>query len=342
MSRNKKRNAYKELPIPRNTQFDNSLALNTNTYYFWFNRMCEIVLSLFKWENMPETVDLPTLEYGLLMNGNVCFFKDIVLGYLALMGAPSGKIDVYNYPSAYYIHTASGYNNHLAVSKFSMKRTGVVIYGNYMRTSPIIVIKDYALRLTEAMRSADVNINNQKTMNIILCNDSQRLSFENMMKNYDGNVPHMLADKNLIRDGEDFIVKRIEAPFVADKVWTYITNIWNDFLTWCGIENATNQKRERLVADEVNANYGNVEMERNTMLGARKIACDEINKLFGLDIDVKFNSSLNTALNIPFQMGDNEDGNLYDQDTRTGELLSGNVQQFDIQRKNSSSSAANN
>lgn len=322
--KNKRNNSYKQLPIPHNTEFDTSLAANTNTYYFWFNRMCEIVLNLFKWENMPDSVDLPTLEYGLLMNGNVCFFKDPVLGYLCLMGAQTGNMDVYNYPNKYHVHTASGYNNTLAVSKLNPSRNGVVIYSNYLRTTPLVVLQEYALRLTDAMRSCDVNINNQKTMNIILCSDSQRLTMKNLMKNYDGNVPHMLADKNLIRDGEDFIVKRIDAPFVADKVWTYITNIWNDFLTWCGIENATNQKKERLVSNEVNANYGNVEMERNTMLGARKIGVEQINKLFDLDIAVHFNSSLNTALNIPFQEEDSIDyGEIYYDNQRTGEILSG-------------------
>lgn len=268
------------------------------------------------WEGFSETVDIPTLEYGLLANGNVCFFEDPVIGELALMGAPGGVIDVYNLPVEYYIHTASGYSNTLRTSRFDPEQSGVIIWDNAMRVAPLMAINDFAIRITDALRSADVNVNNQKTMNVILCDEAQRLSFINLMKNYDGNVPHMLADKNLLRGEDGFQVCRIETPFVADKLWTYITNIWNDFLTWCGIENATNQKRERLVSDEVNANYGNVEMERHVTLQTRQIAADQINRLFGLDIKVRFNSALDTQLNLPFQLQTDreeggEDGSIY-------------------------------
>lgn len=320
------KNDYKRLPMPHNSKFKTSLKKNSTTYCFWFNRMCNIYMNRCLWEGFDYTVDLPTLEYGLLTNGNVCFFKDKVIGQLALMGAPSGTIDVYNLPVSYYIHTASGYNNHLRVSRFDPGQNAVVIWDNAMRIAPLSTINDYAIRITEALRAADVNVNNQKTMNVILCSESQRLSLENLMKNYDGNVPHMLADKSLLRDQEGFDVHRIDTPYVADKLWTYITNIWNDFLTWAGIENATNQKRERLVSDEVNANYGNVEMERNVTLQTRQIAADNINRLFGLDIKVRFNSALDTQLNLPFQMQTEReeggiDGSIYSNAERDGRLL---------------------
>lgn len=301
----KGRNAlYKMLPQSNDTQFKISLRQNMNTFYFFFNRMCRIYMNLTVLEGVPDSVDIPTLKWGLITNGNVCYFNDIVMGDLCLMGAPSGMVDVYNYPNAYYIHTASGYNRHLRVSRFDPKQDGVVIYSNYMRTAPLIDLQEYALRLTDCLRSADVNIKNQKTMNIIRCKESTRLTFVNIMKNYDGNVPHMLADENIMREDEDFKVYRLDTPFVADKIWTYITNIWNDFLTYCGIENATNQKKERLVSDEVNANYGDVEMERNNIVGVQQYYFDQVNKLFGTNIKVRFNSSLDTSLNIPFQRGD--------------------------------------
>lgn len=341
----KKRNRYKQLPATPSTTFWESEVGNSNTYYMFFYRMCEIYMNRLIFEGVPETIDIPTLMYGLLFNGNVCYFVDPIMGDLCLMGTPSREVDVYNYQRGYYIHTASGYSNHLSVSRFAPNRTGVVIYANYMHTTDIMIVKDYALRLTEALRACDVNIRLQKTSKIMGMEESQRLTFENLVMKYEGNTPLILTDKGLKVGSEENPVYDMTTPFVADKCWTYLTNIWNDFLTWCGIENATNQKRERLVSDEVNANYGNVEMERNKGIQMVTQCFDEVNELFGRNIQVRFNSTLNTSLNIPFQSGgmEVEDGSIYNEDSRIGELSNKGAQlNGELQREIKSGGTINN
>lgn len=323
----KKRNAkYKQLPMPRNTAFKTGLKGNLDTYYMWFYRMVEIYMNRFKWNNVPKTIDIPTLMYGLLTNGNVCWFRDIVMGDICLIGTPSREVDIYNYQIGYYVHTTSGYNAHLRVSRFDDRRDGVVVYANQMRQADIVIIDNYATRLTEALRSCDVNIQLQKTTKIIGTSEAQRLSMENLLKDYQGNVPIVLVDNDMGMGSEMHPVYDMTSPYIADKVWVYITNIWNDFLTWLGIENATNQKRERMVTDEVNANYGNVEMERKVGMTTIQTALDDINELFGLDVSIEFNSDLVSGLNYPeatlskwgIEKGEKEDGYLYREDERMG------------------------
>ena len=62
----------------------------------------------------------------------------------------------------------------------------------------------------------------------------------------------------------------------------------NEALTFLGINNANTDKKERLITDEVRANDEQLYIARQIMLNARKQACDEINKMFGLNIDVEF------------------------------------------------------
>lgn len=312
----KNRGRYRELPFPSNTSFKDSLNRNSDTYYMFFNKMIELYMTRFTIKNLPDTVDLPSMMYGLLFNGTVCYFNDAVIGDLCLMGTPSRTVDVYNYMKGYYIHTASGYSNHLSVSKLASHRTGVVLYTNYMRRPDIIIIKCYAQRLYEALRACDVNVNLQKTTKIIKTSDPQRLTMENVLKNYDGNVPITITDENFAMD--ENTVYDMTTPYVADKLWVYIQNIWNDFLTWIGIENANNQKRERLVEDEVNSNYGNVEMARNVAYRSLQQGIDEVNMLFGRDLVLEFNSNLQTALNLSYIGGN--DGDLYNQDRRVDTL----------------------
>ena len=67
---------------------------------------------------------------------------------------------------------------------------------------------------------------------------------------------------------------------------------WNEALTYLGVENVTTEKKERLVSNEVMSNMGDVEAQRFTRLNARKRACEQINELFGLEVDCEFRSGI--------------------------------------------------
>lgn len=321
MSRRKSARLPYNLPIVKNNWFHNQGFANDVTFMFIFNRMCEIYMNLIKLEDVPDTIDIPSIFYGLLTSGNVCYFQDMILGDLCLQGTPSGQVDIYNYPNAYYIHTASGYNNHLAVSKFSTPRTGVVIYASYLRIAPLLGIQMYAYRLWDLIRTMDVNVHNQKTPKIIHGTPQLQLSIQNQLEQYDGNVPVIIQDKEVGLSDKANIVYDVTAPYVTDKLWVHYVNIWNDFLTWCGVENATNQKRERLVEDEVNANYGNVEMERHTYYSNVKRGFKEVNKLFDRDIKVSFNSDLASMLNVNYDGGYDLYGDLHNEDAGMGAVF---------------------
>ena len=111
---------------------------------------------------------------------------------------------------------------------------------------------------------------------------------------YDGNEPFIFGDKSLDLDGVK--VLNTNAPFIADKLQVLKRQIWNEALTYIGIENANSEKRERLVTDEVTSNLGGVYAQRLTRLNARKQACKQINDMFGLDIDVKFRSEIENVM----------------------------------------------
>ena len=75
-------------------------------------------------------------------------------------------------------------------------------------------------------------------------------------------------------------------------------NIWNECLTYLGINNANTDKKERLISNEVDANDQLVEACGDIMLKARKEACERINKLFGTNISVERRTQIKANLNI--------------------------------------------
>lgn len=77
------------------------------------------------------------------------------------------------------------------------------------------------------------------------------------------------------------------------------SKLWNECMGLLGINNANQDKKERLVAAEVGANDEQVEATRNIALNARQQACDRINDMFGLDISVDFKSPPPASTDAP-------------------------------------------
>ena len=96
------------------------------------------------------------------------------------------------------------------------------------------------------------------------------------------------------------------APYVADKVYETKTQIWNEAMTYLGISNVSMIKKERMVTDEVSRNMGSTVASRYTRLEMRKQACKQINKMFGLNIDVEYRADVQTYTDEDMGMYVNE------------------------------------
>lgn len=266
------------------TKFSESYWLNNRTYQHYYNRLKELAISMFEWQNLPDTVDVRFLELSLFSTGMAIFFKDDELGYLALQTMIGGNLDVYNIPKIRKAYASNGFNMPLS------ENDSVIIWNNMLRTNCLTDIELFARRLGECDRTIDVNIKAQKTPVAILCDDNQRLTMKNMYAQYDGNEPFIFGSK-------DLDIKKIQAistgaPFVADKIMQTKIQIWNEAMTYLGISNVNFQKKERLVTDEVTRNMGSTVSSRYTRLEMRKQACRQINKMFGLNINVEYREDI--------------------------------------------------
>ena len=256
--------------------------MNNATYEQYFNRLMELSISMFEWKNLPSTCDVRYLELALFMNGSAVFFQDDVLeDYVALDVVCSGRLDVYGNPVLRRAY--SRYNNY---QKLLKGNNSVIIWNNYLRTNSVLDVKMFAKRLYNLDRIIDVNANAQKTPVLIKCDETQRLTMLNAYKEYEGNSPVIFGDKALNSNGLD--VLSTGAPYVADKLYTLKTQIWNEALTYLGISNINVQKKERLITDEVTRNQGGTIASRYSRLESRREGARKINDMFGLNIEVNY------------------------------------------------------
>ena len=265
-----------------------SALVNNRTFNAWYNRLKEIAITCFTWENLPETIDKRFLELCLFERGMCLFFNDEDLdGYLALNTTIGGKLNVYNIPVERRAYATNGYNRNLT------EKDSVLIWNNYIHCNSVDDILMFAWRLTNIDRTIDVNVNAQKTPVLIKTTENQRLTVQNVYMKYEGNQPVIVGDKNL--DDNGIQVLKTDAPYVADKLTDLKVQIWNEALTYLGIPNVSFNKRERMIKDEVQRTQGGVVASRFSRLKAREEACEQINTMFGLDLSVHYNDELDAS-----------------------------------------------
>lgn len=272
-------------------EFWQSARRNNATYTQYYNRLTELSIAMFEWKNLPKEIDPRYLELMLFSKGMVTFFKDDDLGesgeYVALQATVNGNFNLYGIPTRRRAFSVNGYNRQVDESN------SVIIYNNLLHTNSMLDVQMFAERLYNIDRAIDVNANAQKTPILIKCDESQRLTLINLYKEYDGNAPVICADNALNPD--NFKVLQTGAPYVADKLYTLKTQIWNEALTYLGISNINISKKERLITDEVTRNQGGTVASRYSRLEARRQACEKINEMFGLDVQCDYREDYQTV-----------------------------------------------
>lgn len=283
-----KRNKRKEF-----NPFNISLVRNNDTYIFFLEQLQDIYMTLYSVLNLEESMDERFIAETMMhRNGIAVFYEEEIKNLIHLPFNEIGMPNIYNNPRKIQVFSSTGYYRILNSNEF------VIIWSNYNRTPPIIKIRNFADRLYEVQRTIDVHLALHKISRIIKASENNKLSWQNLMMQVEGNIPTVYTKPEM--ELEDIITLDLSIPYIIDKLENQKHEIVNEFLTWCGIENSNRDKKERMVSDEVNSNYGHVEMSRNTGLRSRQEGWNRVNKKFHTNIEVIFNSEVPTLLNNAF------------------------------------------
>ena len=269
-------------PKKQTLQFYDSLFDALSYQGFYRDRLTDIALSCVKWKNLPEEIDPRFLEWCLFYDGMAIFFKDdITEKFVCIQVMPSGQFNMYRIPKERTAYAVNGYQN----SDLN-EHNSVIIYNNLLRKPSVQDIEIYAKKLTNIDLTLNVNVNAQKTPIAIICDETQRLTFQQLYQNYAGNMPFIFGDKGLNLDNVKSI--NTNADYKGEELNKLKTDIWNEALTYLGVSNVQYQKKERINTEEINRSMGGAFASRRSRIKARQNAVEEINKMFGLSIEVDF------------------------------------------------------
>lgn len=257
---------------------------------FYYNTFLELDTNRFRWKNLPDSIDPRYLELFLCRNGAVVFLRDpITEEYAAFMCTWTGFDDYYN-PTDFYVILPTGKQISLD------SENAVIIWNNFTRTSDIPAINMYSTTIADIYVSALVNARAQKhPVAMVAENEQQKLTMINAYKNYAGNHPVIFVkDKQTVAN--NFTTVNTGAPFVVQELLDAKDRIMEEFLKWLGVKVPLSNNRERLIVNEqIDANAVTYQL-RNRGLHSRQIAAEQINKMFGLNIEVEFNEELSTKV----------------------------------------------
>ena len=241
---------------------------------------------MFEYKNLPDTIPERELEILLQTNGFGAFVK-IDGDFYVVNGGLGGLPDVYNRPTQIVVTVPYlNYNATLDIDKDC-----VIIPNDSMYMGLLPLYEKYCTILMENEITMILATVNKRVQNLLSANDDNTVESakEFQKKVFDGELgviaESQLFDSLKVNNSSNNSQVSMKDLFEFQQYTK--ASLFNEI----GLSANFNMKRERLTANEVEANTDNLYPLVDDMLKCRRLALDKINEMFGLNIEVQFNSS---------------------------------------------------
>lgn len=245
----------------------------------------DIAIKIYNWKNLPNgSLTSDIIERFLYETGCVVYFNNDDYGNLALPPVAFTNLNVYGIPQVYGAQGVNGayFGDLSPENSVIIKNTP-----NYVPTR--LYIDKLCEDLADVLQAIKVNVNATKTPFVIEGEEQEVLSMKNMYEQVSGNKAVIYKNKTKAQSSLSLNVLKTDAPYTADKLTALKNAIECDALTYLGLNNNNIEKKERLVAGEVDANNEIIENYLYMRLKERKDAVEKINAMFGTNIEVDIN-----------------------------------------------------
>lgn len=246
--------------------------------------MFDKTLSMFDWQNLPETLPAVELEKLLQINGFAVIAK--VEGSLYAFNAGFSGQNAYNRPTQALINNpALGYHATLTIDKDC-----VIIKNDDMQQGLTGAYEKYGQMLIENEITMLINDYNKRIPFTISASDDATIASAKayLQKIVDGSIG-VIGENKLFKS---LNINQASTTSVTDfaDLYGYHQFLTAELNNLIGLATNNNMKRERLTTNEIEVNKNASYPFTDNMLKNRQSAVEKINDIFGTDIQVEFNS----------------------------------------------------
>lgn len=283
-------NNFNRFDAPCNIGNFNIVKTKTRLFKMYYKQLLRVLMPLIKIKNLPESMPEADILFLLYTNGHFTMGKGDDGKVYGFNGALGGE------PSPYYLPTISTVANAgLNFSKtFEIGKDCIVVKCDSMYQGFNDLISLTAALLTSIDISFYWNIINTRTANIYESgNDTIKKSIEEVFQSLeDGDKLKVIASKPLF----DFIkTKEYAKNDLASNIKALIEvkqYIKALFFMVIGLPSNYNMKRESLNENELDADIYTIAPQMDDVFKQLKEDFDKANKMFGYNIQVERDSSL--------------------------------------------------
>lgn len=154
------------------------------------------------------------------------------------------------------------------------------------------IVQLYGDMMAVVLESFGVNAINAKFSYVFMAEN--KTMAESMKKLYDqvaSGQPAAFADRKLFdQEGNPrwmLFLNNLKQNYIGVELLETLTEIENKFNTLIGIKNANNEKKERMIVDEVNANNQDTRALCSVWLDCLQESFEKVNDMFDLNLSVK-------------------------------------------------------
>lgn len=254
-------------------------------------------ISMFEYENLPETIPQRELELLLQIARFVIWCKDkesdkLFVFYGGLGGIPN---EYYQPTQAIVTNPYLRFTSVLDVEEFNKKGNCVIGWNDKLHIGLYSLNLKYAELCAESDLTLKYELVNKRFMNILTADeDKTKTSIEKMFEDVENGTGFgIIVTKNFM---EETNVGTIQLSTTSKneqlkdiiEVKQYLMGSWYNDL---GLNANYNMKREAINESESDLNEDALLPFIDDMLLSRKEMCEQVNKMFGTNISVKISSS---------------------------------------------------
>ena len=285
---------YPDRATKADGDYDKHLMLRHDINY-WLNRL----QSMFKYENLPDTIPAKWLENYLMCNGNCIIAKDNEGRLIAYVGNNGTKRNVYYIPCGYIVanpyfdkglistndDTSAGFSK-----EFTIGVDCQIIYNDVYSEGVLPLLHRYCRRMIENEISMDITDIITRAMLLISASDDKtKKSADLFLKRLrDGQLS--IIESQAFIDGLNIQGFERMAQSLTNLI-EYHQYLKAGLFNELGLNSNYNMKRESINSNESQLNDDMLHPLIDTMLREREEGVARVNEMFGTDIKVSFNSS---------------------------------------------------